>query len=330
MKKIIKISLLVIFSFLIIAEIFVLIKADILTTISVAAGFDIGETTDVFAQIIPDSAVIFAPAEETILPEPQTETAIIEETAEIQTTDTTDTIKTNELTVPVISTQQPEIDAELIPKDVPILMYHTSSENNPGYYTELYVKPSEFEKQVKYLSENGFTFCTFDDYYNLNNISKPVFITFDDGYRENYTEIFPILKKYNAKITLFLIVNSITDSNITKDMVVEMSNSGLVKFESHSYSHPSLIAASKNDALLTSELRDSKTAIEEITGKPVVALCYPNGEFNDIVKEKTKEYYSFGVRKDLGMHNTSYDPFEVRRIRINRSTSLETFKSLVG
>ena len=219
---------------------------------------------------------------------------------------------------------------ELIPKNMPVLMYHTSSENNPGALSELYVKPSEFEKQIQYLSENGFTFCTFDDYYNLNNIDKPIFITFDDGYKENYTEIFPILKKYNAKITLFLVLSSVTETNLTRDMIIEMSDSGLVKFESHTNTHPSLVAISANDARLTDEIQNSKLKIEEITGKPVNVLSYPNGEFNEKVKQKTKEFYSFGIRKDLGMHNTEYDPYEVRRIRINRSTPLASFIGYVG
>ena len=220
-------------------------------------------------------------------------------------------------------------ETNLLPKDVPILMYHTSSENNPGGLAELYVKPSEFEKQLKYLIEAGYTFCTFDDYYNLNNISRPIFITFDDGYLENYTEIFPILQKHNARITLFLMINSITPTNLTPEMVAEMSDSGLVKFESHTLTHPSLVQISGDDRRLTEELQDSKLKIEEMTGKSVTALSYPNGEFNDIVKEKAKEFYSFGIRKDLGMHNTEYNPFEVRRIRINRSTTLDTYIKLV-
>jgi peptidoglycan/xylan/chitin deacetylase (PgdA/CDA1 family) len=91
-----------------------------------------------------------------------------------------------------------------------------------------------------------------------------------------------------------------------------------------------LPAISSNDARLTDELLNSKIKIEEITGKPVYALAYPNGEFNEIVKEKTKEFYMFGLRKDLGMHNTDYDPYEMRRIRINRSTPIESFKKLAG
>ena len=229
---------------------------------------------------------------------------------------------------------EPEPDgpgpAEPVFVDVPVLMYHTSSENSPGALTELYVKPSEFEKQIKYLAENGFAFCTFDDYDDLNNIVKPVFVTFDDGYRENYTEIFPILQKYNAKITLFLTMASVKDSELARGMITEMSGSGLVKFESHTVKHPDLTAFGANTEGLESELENSKTQIEELTGKPVTALAYPAGKFDGAVKEAAKGYYSFGVSIVPGMHNTGSDPFEIRRFRINRGTSLETFIKYVN
>ncbi|WP_461247739.1 polysaccharide deacetylase family protein [Treponema sp. R6D11] len=212
---------------------------------------------------------------------------------------------------------------------IPILMYHTSKEAEPkSSLAQLYVKPSEFEKQVSYLNDAGYTTVTFDDWGNLKNIKKPVMLTFDDGYLENYTEIFPILKKYNVKITLFLTLNNIKGS-FNESKIKEMSDSGLVKFESHTLTHPSLVQASKNNATLTKEIGESKTKVEAITGKPVLALAYPNGEYNDAVIKKTKEYYKYGLRKDGGKHNTNLSNFEIRRSRVNRSTTLASFKQLV-
>lgn len=214
--------------------------------------------------------------------------------------------------------------------NVPILMYHTSSEHSPGFYKELYVKPSEFEKQIKYLSEAGYTFCTFDDYCNLNKIEKPVFITFDDGYYENYSEIFPILKKYNAKITLFITVSAIDKNNrLTESIIKEMSGSGLVKFESHTVSHIKLTEIS-NDEQLINELELSKERIEEITEKPIVALSYPNGCYNEIVKEKARQYYSFCVISLGGTHNKRDDLLSITRIPISRYTDIETFKQIIA
>ena len=218
--------------------------------------------------------------------------------------------------------------AAAIDVNLPVLMYHTSSEETPGTWEELYVKPSEFEKQVAWLKDSGYTFCTFDDWPNLSQVTKPILLTFDDGYLENYTEIYPILEKYQAKATIFLVAEKTT--GLTRDMIREMSGSSLVKFESHTLSHPSLVEISGDPDRLAAEIGDSKRLIEEITGQTVLALAYPNGEFNQQVKEITREYYLFGLRKDLGMHNTAYDDYEVHRIRINRSTSLDSFISSIN
>jgi len=260
-------------------------------------------------EVITTEEIITEPA--TTIAEPATE--IIEEPAET-----------------TIITEQPP-PAAVQARNIPVFMYHTSSENNPGGLAELYVKPSEFEKQIKYLDDNGYTFCTFDDWFNLHNIEKPVFITFDDGYESNYTEIFPILQKYNAKITLFLMLNNMAAENFTAEMIREMNDSGLVKFESHTISHPDLAAISGNDAVLTRELEDSKKQIEELTGRPVLALAYPVGRFNARVMERAKEYYLFGVSTIAGKHNTGeHDNFEIRRLRMNRSTSLNAFINMLG
>lgn len=227
--------------------------------------------------------------------------------------------------------QNTEAPIKLIkPIKFPVLIYHTSSEDNPGGISELYVKPSEFEKQIKYLTENNYTFCTFDDWYSLHDKNKPVFITFDDGYEENYTEIFPILKKYNAKITLFLMTNP-DPIRLTADMVSEMSDSGLVKFESHTSTHADLAGISSDDAKLTSELENSKAKIEEMTGRRVLAVSYPGGKYNKKVIEKAREFYMFGISVRHGLQRTDKDgDFEIRRIPIGRETSLKEFIKLLG
>jgi len=213
---------------------------------------------------------------------------------------------------------------------IPVLMYHTSSEDNPGALTDLYVKPSEFDKQIEYMTSNGYTLCTFDDWDNLDNIENPVFITFDDGYEANYTEIFPVLKKYNAKITIFLTLNNITAENFTVEMIREMSDSGLVKFESHTINHLDLTSIYSDETKLTEELENSKIQIEEITGKSVVAIAYPSGKFNDTVKEKAREFYKFGISTVWGMHNSDINNFEIRRFAVGRDTSMNAFIKFLG
>lgn len=240
----------------------------------------------------------------------------------------------------VITLKMPESQGPQKPSDnlsseqvrkTPVFMYHTSSEEDPGAgdYTYLYVKPSEFEKQIAYLKKNGYTLCTFDDWDNLSDIEKPVFLTFDDGYAANYTEIFPILKKYNAKITIFLVAD-LEKKDITWDMVREMSNSGLVKFESHTLSHPKLDQISSDDEKLTAELRDSKLKIEQETGKTVRAIAYPHGIFDDAVKSKAAEYYKFGLRSYGGMNWTYIDNYEILRFPAERDMTIEEFAEMLA
>ena len=67
---------------------------------------------------------------------------------------------------------------------------------------------------------------------------KPVILTFDDGYDDNYTELFPLLQKYNAKATIFVIPKAIgTPHKMTAEQIYELSRSGLVSIQSHTYSH---------------------------------------------------------------------------------------------
>ena len=294
---------------------------------------EIDEIFTATAETANETTYYYIEQEPEITTEPETTETKIETTVFAEKTDKSEEAFIKTLVTPVKILITPEPGSLEPPvnsvKKFPVLMYHTSSENNPGALADLYVKPSEFEKQIKYLSENNYIFCTFDDWHKLQNTEKPVFITFDDGYEENYTEIFPILKKYNAKITIFLVVNTV-NIQLTEDMIREMSDSGLVKFESHTLTHVKLAEISSDDRRLTEELLNSKIKIEEITGKRVFAISYPNGYFNKKVKEKAREFYDFGISTVGGIHRTDIDNFEIRRIGVGRYDSLNDFIKFLG
>lgn len=126
-----------------------------------------------------------------------------------------------------------------IPEDVnvPVLMYHAVSDNMWGI-NELFVSPSEMEKQLAYLVENGYDPIWFQDLEHVEDYDKPVILTFDDGYDDNYTELFPLLRKYEVKATVFVIGNAMgTSHKMTEEQVKELSDSGLVSIQSHGYTH---------------------------------------------------------------------------------------------
>ena len=88
--------------------------------------------------------------------------------------------------------------------NVPILMYHAVGDETWGY-SDLFVRPSELENHLQYLADNGYETIFFDDLSHLEDYEKPVILTFDDGYDDNYTELYPLLQKYQAKATIFVI-----------------------------------------------------------------------------------------------------------------------------
>ena len=83
----------------------------------------------------------------------------------------------------------------LAQKRVPILVYHSIDEFTGSGSQELYVTPESFEEQIKYLRDHGFTLLTFENWEDINHVDKPIFLTFDDGYKNN-EQAFKTFKNY--------------------------------------------------------------------------------------------------------------------------------------
>ncbi len=220
-----------------------------------------------------------------------------------------------------------EIPADV---DVPVLMYHAVSDDCWGY-VELFVSPSDMEEQLAYLVENGYDPIWFEDLAHVEDYDKPVILTFDDGYDDNYTELFPLLQKYNVKATIFIIGQDVfgVQHKLTQDQIREMSDSGLVSIQSHSYTHGDLDAM--DEETLEYEISETKKVIARITGKAPYVLCYPSGKYSDLTIEVASKHHLFGLKMVGGLYNTSVDdPFEVSRYYIARSTDLYTFAAYIS
>lgn len=131
---------------------------------------------------------------------------------------------------------------------VPVIMYHSVLKNTNNKFT---ITPDAIEKDLKYLSDNGYTTIVTKDLidYVYNDVElpqKPVILTFDDGHYNNYHYVLPLLKKYNSKAVMS-VVGEYTD-NYTKnrdlnvnyayipwDILKEMSQSGYFEIQNHTY-----------------------------------------------------------------------------------------------
>lgn len=218
-----------------------------------------------------------------------------------------------------------EIPAEV---EVPTLMYHAVSDNLWGI-PSLFVSPAELEKQLQYLTENGYTPIWFEDLDRADQFRRPILLTFDDGYADNYSELFPLLKKYNVKATIFMITGSIGEKNyLTEGQIKEMAASGLVSFQSHTVTHPYL--SDLGEARLEEELLGSKKALAKLTGKESFVLCYPTGKYSAASLEKTAEHYQFGLLMSGKTYVTGDNPLKITRKYISRSTDIDTFVNMIN
>ena len=205
-------------------------------------------------------------------------------------------------------------------------MYHAVSDDLWGI-DELFVSPSSMEEQLKYLVDNGYDAIWFEDLAHLEDYDKPVILTFDDGYDDNYIELLPLLQKYHVKATVFVIGNApgVIPHKMTPEQVREMSDSGLVSIQSHAYTHDNMDAM--DEATTDYELSESQKAITRITGKVPYVLCYPSGKYNDYTLSLIGNYYNFGIKMVGGLYNTSDNPYLVNRYYVSRYTDINTFAS---
>ena len=93
-------------------------------------------------------------------------------------------------------------------KKTRIMMYHMISDQlKESKKSGLRVSPDMFERHLKYFKDNGWKFIKMSELQLYKNDNKVVAITFDDGYLDNYTNALPLLKKYNACATLYLVID---------------------------------------------------------------------------------------------------------------------------
>lgn len=224
-----------------------------------------------------------------------------------------------------------------IPYEYPrVLMYHMVSKHlpkNKSKFNRLRVEPKEFEKQIKWLSKNGFKS------YFVREISddlspKSVIITFDDGYKDNLTNALPILQKYGFKATIFIVCNRFdnnwaTDKDLKKSSdelnseemlgdndVKELLESGFIEIGSHALNHANLPSLSYKDK--QNEILNSKLEIEKKFGITCESFAYPFGFYDEESMQLAKESgYKFSVTTNNDVLKNRYSNYEIPRIMIS-------------
>ena len=212
---------------------------------------------------------------------------------------------------------------------VPVLLYHnfvnTVPDNDPDNFNYINT-PESFEENIKVLLENGYTIMSMqelNDAYNLKIKlpSKHILINFDDGYYSNYEYIYPILKKYNVKVAIFVVTDKVGKEideikYLGWNECLEMQNSDLVEIFSHSKRH--LFYDKFSTRVIHDDVIESYKVIEKNLGeKKLKVFAYPYGAYT---KETVWTIKFSGIDMqvyDLGINNfKNFNKDYIKRINV--------------
>lgn len=231
---------------------------------------------------------------------------------------------------------RPKVNADVLPSpiskttnyprvekfQVPILMYHyiRNAEGESELGKNLSVSPKNFDLQMKYLKDDNYQSLvlseiadparkTLSQIYYQNK--KPLVLTFDDGYEDAYTAVFPVLKKHQFAGTFFPISNYTGKEGRLKDwQIAKMKEAGM-EFGSHTLTHPDLTKISVEEA--REQIFSSRGEVQ--------TFCYPAGKYNSEIIELVQEAgYKVAITTKIGVARETSSILELPRVRVENTS----------
>ena len=216
-----------------------------------------------------------------------------------------------------------------VPEGVSVLMYHMIG-NEPG--NAAIMTEANLRIQMNYLRDHGYHPITMQELYDYVTKGaplpeKPVCITFDDGYLDSYTIVYPLMREYGFPWTLFLITDDVGKpyNRMTWDQLREMANSHTVTIANHTLSHPKLHNLATR-AEKEKEIVEANKALKYQLGVDNVWLAYPYGDYDDEVIDICKKVgIKMAVTTDAGRVHVGSFPYDLKRAYIGNDISIARF-----
>ena len=182
------------------------------------------------------------------------------------------------------------------------------------------VPPAEFAAQLDWLTQEGYTTITPQDYARARKgkqelPEKPVILSFDDGYEDNWRIVFPMLRERGMKAVFYVVTNDIGQPGyMTWDNLFELEHGGM-EIGSHTANHIPLTTLTPTEQ--RDELRLSKLLLEWRGMKTIYSFSYPNGAYDDsIVTMLAEENYLTAVTGEAGLNTFETNPYRLHRVNI--------------
>ncbi len=200
------------------------------------------------------------------------------------------------------------------------LMYHEVT-HDPQRQGDWGISPEQLEADINYFTERGYIPITAGELANesMNNLEgkKILLLTFDDGYADWYTEVYPILRRTGAKATMFIVGSYINRYGYLSEWQIhEMANCGLIEIGSHT----DMIHQMPKDSLtnlynsdgaddVIADIRKNTERLSTITGKDIVSISWPYGYYTDTLDWRVKNElgYKMSFSTATGVNDYSGD-----------------------
>jgi peptidoglycan/xylan/chitin deacetylase (PgdA/CDA1 family) len=213
---------------------------------------------------------------------------------------------------------------------VPILIYHVISSPPPGVpYPDLYVPARQFAAQMRWLARHGYHAVTLRqvyDYWRKGYAlpTRPLVLTFDDGYLSDATHALPVLRRYRWPGVLNLEVRHAEPHDLPGWRIRQLIASGW-EVDAHTITHPDLTTV--DAARLRYEVAGSRARIRRLFHVRVDFFCYPSGRYDArVIAAVRRAGYLGATTTNYGLAKPT-QRYTLARIRINGSDGVRGFAS---
>jgi peptidoglycan/xylan/chitin deacetylase (PgdA/CDA1 family) len=222
---------------------------------------------------------------------------------------------------------------------LPILMYHRINVIKPSTPAEsrgLTVHPADFARQMRWLKRQGYRTITQRELFEALMCGRrlgprPIMITFDDGYRDNFFKASPVLARLGMRATAYVVSGRISGrdpSFLTWPLLRALEKRG-IEIGSHTVAHHDMTSLSDSEMLR--DLRASRRALERKLRHRVPWLAYPFGAYDERVERLARRAgYLLAVTTRHGTVHSARHPFALPRLRILDTTGVRGLAAMLA
>ena len=216
------------------------------------------------------------------------------------------------------------------PTGIPVLMYHKIGDDKDN---DAVIREDLFREQMKFLKDNGYNPLTMDQLYDyvVNGAAvpeKPVVLTFDDGYADTYSIVYPIMKEYGFAATVFINPGDV-GTRLTWDQIREMHKNGIT-ISNHGFQHIEM--GQLSEAKQIENITKAQEALAKEVGiKDNPWFCYPYGDKNEFTDAATKKA---GIKMSMAMKSgwahTGDNPYNILRVWVGNAVDIKHFEERIS